>query len=104
MRFQIEKTFLKQVSERSAPTNDEEMTLIQTEAESVRDAVRHVISRSDSELVDEVHWLPGSQAVTAVREGSRVYMLQFFPLIEDSDFDEEAEAGSRRPLERLEQR
>lgn len=95
MRFNVEKTFLKQVSDRPSLDGDHVMTLIQTEAEDISDALNRVIARDDTELVDEVHWLPGSQAVTAVREGSSVYMLQVFPVADELD-DEEEERESMR--------
>ncbi len=84
MRFNVEKTFLKQESD-SPNVVSHRSLFSQTEADDVGEALHHLIARSHAELVDEVHYLPGSQAVTAVREGSNVFMLQLFPAGEDWD-------------------
>jgi hypothetical protein len=88
VRFNVEKTFLKYDPDPPAVANAHISTLLQTEGDDVTDALERIIRRTDAELVDEVHWLPGSQAVTAVREGSSVFMLQLFPVsdeLEDED-------------------
>ena len=88
MRFNVEKTFLKYESEAPLPSVDHISTLLQADGEDVNAALQNVIRGSKAELVDEVHWLPGSQAVTAVREGSSVFMLQLFPVSDELDDDE----------------
>lgn len=71
------------------------MVLLQTEAENVGDAVRKVLKRERAELVDEVRWLPGSQAVAAILKDHRLFMLQFSP--EDEGADREMYVDSPRP-------
>lgn len=80
VRFNVEKTFLKDERGAARGQNDNlGMVLLQTDATDVGDAVRKIIRREGAELVDEVRWLPGSQAVAAVVKDRRLYMLQFSP-------------------------
>lgn len=95
MRFNVEKTFLKDEQGVAAENGrDVAMVLLQTEAADVGDAVRKIIRREGAELVDEVRWLPGSQAVAAVVKDRRLYMLQFSP--EDDGVDPETFREARR--------
>lgn len=100
MRFNVEKTFLK---DEQGATRDQGrelgMVLLQTEAADVGDAVRKMIRREGAELVDEVRWLPGSQAVAAIVKDRRLYMLQFSP--EDDRAEEEYLRESHRPSTNL---
>lgn len=94
MRFNIEKTFLKDEVGTNHSAHQAGVVLLQTEADDVGEAVRKILTKEHAELVDEVRWLPGSQAVAAIKKDSRLYMLQFSP--EDDGVDPETFREARR--------
>jgi hypothetical protein len=95
VRFNVEKTFLKDEQGSTSGANHIGLVLLQTDAANVGDAVRKMIRREGAELVDEVRWLPGSQAVAAIKKDQRLYMLQFSP--EDDGAEEGFFRESPRP-------
>jgi hypothetical protein len=91
VKFTVEKTCLSENAGVRRRQEDFEPLFALTEASDLGSAVETYIRRENAELVEEVQWFPGQQAIAAVRKGSRFYMLQFAP--DDGELENESIPG-----------
>jgi hypothetical protein len=88
VRFTVEKTCLSDVPALKRRREDLEPSVATTEAHDLGQAVELFIRRENAELVEDVQWFPGDQAIASVKKGSRFYMLQFAPDEGEFDFED----------------